>query len=140
MEQVNAASASSTSSSHAVIESDDTSNSSDSSEGEDFDHEENQRTCTVGKRLWVTDVSLDGRDPRPMEDIASLPPSMPGFVTSRNQEVDHFNYFFPSQLVTWMVECKNANFRSYQKHTDQVEMEKKIWSGVSNDYKSSHMY
>lgn len=88
VEQVNAASASSTSSSHAVIESDDTSNSSDSSEGEDFDHEENQRTCTAGKHLWVTDVSLDGRDPRPMEDIASLPPSMPGFATSRNQEVE----------------------------------------------------
>jgi len=68
-------------------------------------------------------VSLDGRDPRPMEDIASLPPSMPGFVTSRNQEVDYFNNFFPSQLVTWMVECTNANFRSFQKHTDQVEME-----------------
>ena len=61
VKQVNAASASSTSSAHAVIESDDTSDSSDSSEGEDFDHEENQRMCTVGKRQWVTDVSLDGR-------------------------------------------------------------------------------
>ena len=140
MERVNAASASSTSSAHAVIESDDTSDSSDSSEGEDFDHEENQRKCTVGKRLWVTDVSLDGCDPRPMEDIASLPPHMPGYVTSRNQEVDYFNYFFPSQLVTWMVECTNANSRSYQKHTDQVEMEKIFWSGISNDCKSSHMY
>lgn len=61
-----------------------------------------------------------------MEDIASLPPSMPGFVTSRNQEVYYFNYFFPSQLVTWMVECTKANFRSYQKHIDQVEIKKKI--------------
>ena len=51
MEQVNAASASSTSSAHAVIESDDTSDSSDSLEGEDFDHEENQRICTIGKHL-----------------------------------------------------------------------------------------
>ena len=69
-----------------------TSGSSGSSEpGEEFDHEENQRTGTVGKRLWVTDVSLDGRDPRPMEDIASLPPKMSGFVTLRNQEVVYFN-------------------------------------------------
>ena len=58
------------------------------------------REFVRSESIWVTDVSLDGRDPRPMEDIASLPPSMPGFVTSRNQEVDYFNYFFPSQLVT----------------------------------------
>ena len=75
-----------------------TSDSSGSSEpGEEFDHEENQRTGTVGKRLCVTDVSLDGRSP----------PKMSGFVTLRNQEVVYFlpphpfykSHDFISQIV-----------------------------------------
>ena len=96
--------------------------SSDEEEEERIDTVDEERVA-VGGRIWYSNPALDGRDPRPMQDIITLAPRLPDFNPANNKPLVFFNRFFPIRLKRLMVDCTNSNFRSNQRHVDIAEID-----------------
>ena len=96
--------------------------SSDEEEEERVDNVDEERVA-VGGRIWYSNPALDGRDPRPMQDIITLAPRLPDFNPANNKPLVFFNRFFPIRLKRLMVDCTNSNFCSNQRHVDIAEID-----------------
>ena len=63
--------------------------SSDEEEEERVDNVDEERVA-VGGRIWYSNPALDGRDPRPMQDIIPLAPRLPDFNPANNKPLVFF--------------------------------------------------
>ena len=63
--------------------------SSDEEEEERVDNVDEERVA-VGGRIWYSNPALDGRDPRPMQDIITLAPRLPDFNPANNKPLVFF--------------------------------------------------
>lgn len=65
--------------------------SEEEEEGVNVDEEHaDSQSVEVGRQIWYSNPALDGRDPRPMQNIITLAPRLPDFHPVNNQPVFFF--------------------------------------------------